>query len=818
MNRLLRHAWLAGAALLLLAGVFPAAAQVRVKKIDVRHVGPPAASDELVKANIRVKEGEPYNRAAVDDDVRNLYATGFFFNIRVAEESTGEGVLLTYFVQGKPRISDIKFQGNKKYSTAKLSKKVAVKVGEPLDEQKLFTDTQKLREMYQKAGLQKTEVKYLPPAVDLNSGKAVVTFEIIETPKVKVIDVVFDGAKAFPQKKLRKVIKTRRSWMFGWITGAGKLKDEQFEDDKDRLSEFYRNEGYIDFELKDVKFEQPTATKMLLRFIVSEGRQYKVGAVSVKGVSLFPVEDIMGVLKMHVGQTFTPKGLSTDLEAIRDFYGAKGYIGTAPGATGVDVLPRKNPNVETGTMDLVYEISEGDKSFIEKIEIKGNVKTKDKVIRRELSVAPGEVFDMVRVKRSKSRLDQMQYFERIDTRPEDTDVPNRKNLVVSVDEKNTGNFTVGAGFSSVDSLVGFAELTQGNFDLFKPPTFQGAGQKFRLRVSLGLERQDYLVSFVEPWFMGKKLAFGVDLYHRNWNFLSDLFDERRTGMKLSLTRALGSDFLIGSVSVGAESIGLNNVNYDSPSTIYHSSGDYFVGRVGASIAYDTRNSVTLPDHGQRTELFGEFVAGDFQLYKAELRSAWYFPGLAEGHVIEVIGRLGMVESLGDGIKNPEAGQVTPWWSTNTVVDANSGATNYVAVQHFSTNLPPNQVPFFERYFLGGPYSLRGFRYRHVGPQEQGLRGIGREPIGGNSYYMFSVEYSVPIIDKLRVATFYDMGNVFYKISDFDPSRFSANVGFGIRLNLPIGPLRLDYGYPIREANGEGRSGRFNFTVGYTREF
>src|SRR5258708_2983100 len=209
-------------------------------------------------------------------------------------------------------------------------------------------------------------------------------------------------------------------------------------------------------------------------------------------------------------------------------------------------------------MDLEVQVDEGQKSYIEQIEIKGNAKTKDTVIRGEMAGSPGEVFDMVRVKVSKHRLEGLQYFEKVDTRSEATEVPNRKNLVVGVDEKSTGNLTAGAGFSSVDSLVGFAEMYQGNFDLFHPPTFTGGGQKFRLRVQLGTQRQDYLASFVEPWFLGRKLALGVDLYHRDLNFQSvgSLYDELRTGAKFSLTRALGKENLIGSVSYTIEDVGI----------------------------------------------------------------------------------------------------------------------------------------------------------------------------------------------------------------------------------------------------------------------
>jgi outer membrane protein insertion porin family len=271
----------------------------RVHKIIIRHVGPPAVSDELVRANIRIKEGDSYEGATADNelnshiasDIRNLYTTGYFYNVRVGQQITPEGIDLSYVVQGKPLLSAIKFQGNKKYSNAKLSKKVTAKIGEPLDELKLFTSNQEILKMYQKAGYQKTIVKPVSLSIDENAGRGTATFEIIESPKVKILLVEFEGAQAFKEKKLRKVIKTRRRWAFSWLTGSGRLKDEEFDDDKEKLADFYRNEGYIDFELKDVKFDYPAPKEMIIRIVISEGRQYKVGAVEFKGNTLYSSND-----------------------------------------------------------------------------------------------------------------------------------------------------------------------------------------------------------------------------------------------------------------------------------------------------------------------------------------------------------------------------------------------------------------------------------------------------------------------------------------------------------------------------------------------
>ncbi len=794
--------------LLLLAWVSVAGAQPsgpKIAKIEIKHLGPATVSDALVRGNIRVKPGDVYQAAAVDDDVRNLYSTGFFYNVRVAREETPEGLVLTYIVQGNPRLAEIKFQGNKKFKEAKLRKTISSKVGEPFNERKLFTDTQDIQKLYQKRGYPRTEVKY-SYSIDENTGRATATFEIKESPKVKIKEVDFVGAHAFKQKTLRKVIKTRRHWMFSWITGSGVLKDEQFEEDQEKLREYYRDHGYLDFEIKNIEYVYPTPRKMIIRFIVYEGTQYHVGSIKFSGNKLFSTADVTNGLRlvhsmkgdkkkigpngltMDVGDVFSPKGLTKDVEDVEDFYGAKGYIDVSSSSRNLNVL--RIPNTESGTMDLEFQIEEGQKSYIEKVQIRGNTKTKDKVIRRELAVAPGEVFDMVRVKRSKQRLEGMMYFDKVDTRPEATDVLNQKNLVVSVDEKNTGSLMLGAGFSSVDALVGFVEVSQANFDLFHPPTFTGGGQRFRLRLAVGTEQQDYLASFVEPWFLGRKLALGVDAYYRDLAYLSvdNVYTETRAGGRVSLSRTLGSDYLIGSLSYTLEDIGIHLTSgyneFNTPPSIFNEVGYHLLSRVGSSLAYDTRGGGVLPNKGQRTELNAEYVTGDDQFAKVELKTGWYFKGLARGHVLELVGRSGVLKSLDSG-----------------------------------------DVPFFERFYLGGLYSLRGFRFRDISPRDPLPGGFGfySEPVGGDTYWFGSAEYSIPIFEQergigVRFAVFYDIGNVARRPWTWNMQDFDDNWGFGLRLNLPIGPIRLDYGIPIHHDQFNSSSGQFQFGVGYTREF
>ncbi len=810
---------------------WPQVAGPKVDRVDIKYVGPASVSEQFVRANISLKAGDIYRPNVTENDVHSLYGTGQFYNIRVSVDPQDDGgVVVTFVVQARLRITDIKITGNKKLSDSKLKKKITVKVGEPLDEQKLFTDVQEIKKLYEKYGYPDTQVKYVFDTFDETAGRASVTFQIVESKKIKITRVEFTGAAAFSQKELRKQIKTRAHWMFSWLTGSGVFKPDDFDDDKDALTEFYRNHGYLDFEINDVKFENPSPSTMVIQFLVYEGKQYKVGSVKFTGNTVFNDDAIRAGLRfvhdyqhskdklgtnnlaMDVGDTFTPDGLNKDLQALEDFYGSKGYIDVQRGQT---LRAVRIPNVDTGTMDVEFQIDEGQKNYVEQINIRGNVKTKDKVIRRELAIAPGEVFDMVRVKISQQRLEGLDYFEKVEMEPEPADPPiaGRKNLDVDVQEKDTGKFTLGAGINSDSGLVGFAEITQGNFDLFHPPYFTGGGQKFRLFVQLGTEQQDYEAEFTEPWFLNRKLALDVDLYRRQWNFESpnNIYNETRTGARIGLTRALGSDFLIGGVSYTIEDVGIDlnsgwhdletqpspiwpypllPVQANVPSAILEQTGDHIFNRFGASLAYDTRNSNKLPTHGQRTELDPEFDVGDATTYyKIEAKTAWFFPGLFKGHVLEADGRAGIANSLSGG-----------------------------------------DVPFYDRFYLGGLYSLRGFKYRNVGPRDPTYgttfgynQNMANEPIGGDSYWFGSLEYSLPILDKdngpsVRFELFYDAGAVGAGSYSFT-GNFDDDAGIGLLLDIPhLGPLRLEYGVPITHDQYNGSSGQFQFGVGYTREF
>ena len=793
---------------LLIAHCFPSAGRSQpapqtVEEIQIRHIGPVAVSDERIHANIQTRIDEPLNTSKINQDIKNLLGTGFFLNVNVTWERTSGGVRLIYAVQGRPTLNRIDFQGNDRVRTRTLRKKIETKVGEPINEKKLFFDSLAIKEYYEKKGYRETTVKYVTD-IQEEQGQGSVTFEIAESPKVRIKAVEFEGNFAFKTKKLRKEIKTRNRWMFSWLTGSGVYKEDQFLKDRGRLREFYFEEGYLDFVIRDVKFDYPAEDKLIITIVIFEGQQYRLGDLRIEGNERFTTEQLMfrqtrrgpqPRLPMQPGDVFTPQKFRDNNEAISDLYESAGYL--SPMNQGdTRIVPLQSANTAEGTMDLNYQIQEGSPVTIDKIEIRGNTKTKDKVIRRELAVAPGEPFNMVLARLSQTRLQGLQYFDTVDLSVEPTDIPERKNLVVKVTEKaqGTGNFIVGAGFNSVENLVGFVELNQGNFDIGKPPVFQGGGQKLLMRAQAGTRRQDYMITFIEPWLFDRKLELSTSLFHRRLDFLSSVFNENRTGGTISVRTPLFSDFVIGELGYTLEMIEISDV-YPNASVIFleeAAAGKRLVSRINPTLYYDTRSGGRLPNRGQLTrlrfELAGGPLGGDTDIYKVELGNKHYFRGLLDNHIIELMGIVEVVQEYGDS----------------------------------------DRVPLFDRNFLGGLYSLRGFRFRDVGPKDN----FG-EPIGGRTSWFASAEYSVPITERFRLAAFYDIGMVYqdsfsfstdyrYRVGDeyraAKTSAYNDNIGFGMRMELPIGPLRLDYGIPLTSDPDHDASNRFNFGVGWERPF
>jgi len=433
------------------------------------------------------------------------------------------------------------------------------------------------------------------------------------------------------------------------------------------------------------------------------------------------------------------------------------------------ITPESTP-AGPALVDVHYKIEEGERSFVNRVTIAGNTRTKDKVIRREVLVAPGDVFNTVRADLTKKRLENLGYFSKVETYPEETDVPGRKDLTILVQEKRTGSFSFGAGFSTIDQLVGFAELTQGNFDLFNWPTFTGGGQKFRLRVQYGTQRKDFLLNVTEPYFLDRRLSLSGQLFYTEADYLSVEYNQRNYGFTIDLRKPITS-FIYVSLGYQLQDIDIFDVSSGASAFIKSQEGSFTESKIISSVVFDRRDNALLTRTGQRITLApfvaGGFLGGNTQIYGWDLEGSQYFR-LKWDTILLINGEIATVDNWGNG----------------------SG------------------VPIFERLYLGGANNLRGFPYREVGPQD-----VTGEPIGGLSMARATVEWTFPIIEKARGAIFYDTGFVNSDAWSFGFKHIASDVGVGIRLNLPIGPLRLDYGYPLQR-DGYNGGGHFNFSVGY----
>jgi outer membrane protein insertion porin family len=756
----------------------------KVGTVTVRFVGTANVNEQIVRANMQVKPGGELDDTMIDRDIRSLYRTGLFEFIEVKREVLPNRIVnLVVEVTPKYRVQDVVFSGNEKIKSIRLEKETKTRQNQALDERQVKEDAEKIREFYQKKGYNRVYINYEIER-DRATGYGTVFFKIREGNKVKISDITFTGNNSVKSKKLRSVMETRRRWMFSWLTGSGRFKDELFEDDLGKLRDFYREEGFLDIEIPadKVTYEYPTDNKLVLAVQVDEGRQYRIGQITFTGNKLYPTPLLMLIISQHAGMVFRPAKLEEDVSTMEDFYGKDGYL-------DAKVRPIRKPNIATGNIDIEYEITESDQYYVESIQIEGNTKTKSIVIIRELTLGPGEVFDMVSMKRSKMRLDNTRFFEDTNLTPESTNIPGRRNLKITVTEGRTGNLQFGAGFSSLEKAVVFAELTQSNFDLFNRKSFfQGGGQKFRIRLQVGSNSNEAIISFEEPWFLQKELALGFSVYRTSSNYDNSYYDEVRAGGQVYLRKRL-FELFEGTLSYTYENVKYADIEsaYISSFYLYDENGyvrtdangnpllrdHYKTSTVSFQLLRDTRDRIINTTDGGRIELnyshTGGPLGGSEDYYRVEFRGSQFFPIFrAQAQTIAIIARAGVIESYGRS----------------------------------------TSVPYAEKYTLGGPYTLRGFENRDVGPKD-----AYGNIMGGNTYGMLSLEYSLDIVSPVRFALFYDAGFVNERSYDFSPAAYNDNFGFGLRLFVAGAPLSLDFGIPLTRDKFNSKGNQFNFSFG-----
>jgi outer membrane protein insertion porin family len=700
------------------------------------------------------RPGQAFEADTVERDIKNLYSTGLVENVEVTTEDSKGGVAVIVKVTGRGAIGEVVFAGNSRFDNDRLRKEVDVKVNEPVDESKLFTGANKIREMYSKKGYADVRVDYNTQPLQ-TAGFVRVVYNITEGERGIIHDIRFEGLTALKEKALRSKMKLKEKRLWHLWGKSGKLNNDDLQEDIRTVERAVQDKGYVYAKVVQVRREPVKDDRVDLVFVIDEGKQYGVSDVAVEGNTVFTKEELSPALVMEASTPYSATGISADEKMLSDYYGSRGY---ADARIDTSVVPSGNDTVK-----IVYRVTEGEKSYIRKINIEGNSKSKDYVIRRELAFAPGEEFNTVRIEKSRNRLQNMGYFSQVDIRNNPTGTPGYKDIDISVTEQSTGSINVGVGFSSIDSFVGFFSLTQTNFDIRNWPNFTGAGQRFNLDVRYGDKRRDFSLSLVEPWFLGQRLSLGGEIFYRDLYYLSDVYDQQNYGASVNLRKPIG-EHAYAELSYTAQNVKIHNLDDDVSEEVLAEEGSFFESKLDLSFTHDTRDSVYLTRKGHKFTLAGlATVGGDVDAYGGSFEAAQYF-SLPYDLILSFEG----------------AGKVV-----------NSDA------------------PIFERLFLGGANNLRGFDYRDVGPKDE-----NGEPLGGDTSWYFTTEVSFPIVEKVRGAVFYDVGEV-----TGGPGKFgggvNSDVGIGLRLFfLPTGPIRLDFGIPVSSDEENDSSGQFNFNLGY----
>lgn len=803
-------------ACLLLAPVL-AAAQAAVEKVpNVRTITVKAqggaVSEAFVRGFVAFRAGEPFSREAAASTVRALYATGRFSQAVVLprlDPATGE-VDVEVVVEPRPALLAVTFRvtdGDEELPEGSLGslELEQIRPGEPLDLTALRQAELKLQ----------TELRKKRPFT-------VVTSEVTSTPRgaavlvrirpgadLRVDHVRLEGAQALDAAKVIDAAELKASswrwWKFSWLTSGGRLDPEDYRRDCQAVREYYRSQGFLDVQVEELPAEKACVVKDLadgsgwidVVIRIKEGRRYSVGTIEIEGNRMgtanpvFAAEALRRIVnevsirrgarpaandRLNAGDWFANANVDTAADKLREYYGQMGYLGAQ-----VNVVRR--PNLETGAIDLRFVLEEGERTSVRAVEVQGNTKTRLNVIARELALGPGEVFDLARMRVSEARLRNTQFFEEVRLAPVPTAVPGQSDLRITVKEGNTGSVSFGAGYSTVEQLVGFVEYAEGNFDYTNPEGwYRGGGQKLRLRVSVGNLSNTIEHSFEEPALWDRDLAVGYTVERRFVGYQSANFSVLTQGVGVYARRRVFGN-VEGRIAYDLRRKGVNNVTTQAPTDVQLEAGSArTISSATASLVYDTRDEYNFPTRGARLawteELAGGALGGGVDYLKSELRGGkWFLLSPTAEQTLSLVGRVGALTGTG------------------------------------------GTLPFYERFYLGGAYDMRGFDFNDVGSAGTYDQTNGSQPMGGLTYGYLTAEYTIKAADNLRFAAFYDYGLVNRGESDFSLNQANSNWGLGMRILLGGAVMRLDFGFPLQLTPGPAGSTlnqggmKFNFSFG-----
>jgi outer membrane protein insertion porin family len=718
----------------------------RDKITDIVIEGNQRIETDAIRRVIKEKPGEVFVAKNTAEDLKAVYGMGYFEDVQIQSEREPGGIRLLFKVTEKATVRSIQVTGNVVFDSDEIKKSLTLKKGSILNIYTVRNDVRRIEDMYKEKNYHniKVDFKLLPQ----KNNQVDVEYVIEEGSKILIKKIAFTGNSAFSDRQLKGELSTSEKNFFSFFTSAGDLNQDILNQDAAKLTAFYHNNGYIRARVGEPQVDfEPDG--IVVTFKINEGPRFKLGKVDFSGDLLLPKDELMKKLKVTKEEFYNRETLRADVLALTDLYSDEGYA-------YADVSPKVDQDNEKLLADITFQINKGKQVYFESIQISGNTKTRDKVIRRELRVYEEELFSGTRLKRGVRNLNRLDYFENVKVDTAKGSADDKMRMDVEVKEKNTGAFTIGAGYSTAENAFGTASIRERNF--------MGRGQTLGVQGIVGSKTQRYSVNFTEPWLFDIPLSAGIELY--KWSYEFDEYDKDSLGGKLRFGYPL-YDYVRGSVTYTLDLARISNVQDDAASSIQNDEGEHLKSSIGPMIRYDSRDSTFNAKEGSVHSIDYEFagLGGDVGFNKVVLDSGWYFP----------------------------------LWKLVFVPHGRAGYVN---------QLPGWDLPDYEKFYLGGMNTVRGGDRNDLAPKQDG------QPVGGEKFLQGNFEVKFPLVEEAGVfgILFVDYGAVYRKDDSMDPGNGIATAGPEIRWMSPIGPIRLAYGWYLNPKPEYKSNGGFEFSM------
>ncbi len=737
------------------------------KLVEIRIQGNRRIESAVILNTVKMRAGDTLSDEKADADIRAIYKLGHFQDVQAVKEESDKGLVLVYLVQEKSIIREITFEGNKEISTDKLKEALEVRLNAVFSEKDLAKSVVKIKKLYGDDGYYLADVH--TEAKKTSTSDTKILIKIVEGEKILIKEIRLDGNKAFSDSKIKGVMETKEKWFMSWLTGAGTYKEDVLKNDALLITDHYLNNGYINIKVGEpVVTLNEAKTALAVSIGITEGDQYRIGTIGFKGELLEPAATLRAKLKREPGSVFNRSTLRTDISTLTDVYGDKGYAFAT-------INPLTRLDNEKKSVDMTFDVDKGDLVTIERINIAGNPKTRDKVLRREMRVSEGDLYNSSGLKRSKQNLMNLGFFEEANVATAKGSASNKLNVNVDVKEKPTGTFSIGGGYSSLDKFIAQGSIQQANF--------LGLGLKANLSASLGGVSQTYALGLTDPHFLDTKWTLGGDIYRSERDYTD--YSRKLTGVDIKGGYPI-SDYIGTFVMYKYEIKDIYKPSFQYQDYNSVDPGNYPLGETTTSSVYSsiTHNSTDYrmdPSIGFINSLSAEYAGlGGDNKFARFVTDHTYFHPLYKKLIASTKLTLGYIAEVG------------------------------------------KPIPIDEKFYLGGIGTLRGYRSRTVSPTStlltkniNGDYSNSQLYLGGEKEFFGNVELTFPLIGEagLKGVLFFDYGNSFDNNSKiFSP--LLTSYGYGIRWASPIGPLRLEYGIPVNPRTGiDSSGGRLEFSIG-----